>query len=71
MSKHPEFVQSLVLKPWTRQMYLNYISLKKKKKTTKQQQTKNKTKSSCRRSVVLGIFRRRKCASVVLDIDVL
>ena len=29
-SKHPEFVQNLALKPWTRQMY-NYISLKKKK----------------------------------------
>ena len=37
----------------------------------KKQQTKNKTKSSRRRSVVLGICRRRKCASVVLDIDVL
>ena len=36
MSKHPEFVQSLVLKPWTRQMYLNYISLKKKQKTKQQ-----------------------------------
>ena len=35
MSKHPEFVQSLVLKPWTRQMYLNYISFKKKKKNSK------------------------------------
>ena len=69
MSKHPKFVQSLVLKPWTRQMYLNYISLKKKKQN--QQQTKNKTKSSRRRSVVLGTCRRRKCASVVLDIDVL
>ena len=30
-SKHPEFVQNLVLKPWTRKMYLNYISFKKKK----------------------------------------
>ena len=68
MSKHPEFVQSLVLKPWTRQMYLNYISLKKKKKT-KIQQIKNK--SSRRRSVVLGIGRRRKCTSIVLNIDVI
>ena len=38
MSKHPEFVQSLVLKPWTRQMCLNYISLKKKKKKKQKQQ---------------------------------
>ena len=35
MSKHPEFVQSLVLKPWMRQIYLNYISFKKKKKQKK------------------------------------
>ena len=49
MSKHPEFVQSLVLKPWTRQMYLNYISLKKKKKN---KNTTNKkqvfTQEECR-----------------------
>ena len=30
-SKHPELVQNLVLKQWTRQMYFNYISFKKKK----------------------------------------
>ena len=36
MSKHLEFVQSLVLKPWTRKMCLNYISLKKTKKKKQQ-----------------------------------
>ena len=64
MSKHPEFVQSLVLKPWTRQMYSNYISFKKKRKN------KN-IKSSCGRSIVLGICRRRKGGSIVFNIDVL
>ena len=63
MSKHPEFDQSLVLKPWTRQMYLNYISFKKNKI--------NKIKSSCERSIILGIYRRRKGASIVFNIDVL
>ena len=61
MSKHPEFVQSLVLKPWTRQMYSNYISFKKK----------INIKSSCERSIVLGICRRRKGASIIFNIDVL
>ena len=61
MSKHPEFVQSLVLKPWMRQMYSNYISFKKI----------IIIKSSCGRSIVFGIYRRRKGASIVFNIDVL
>ena len=34
-SKHPEFVHNLVLKPWTIQMYSNYISFKKKSKSNR------------------------------------
>ena len=45
-------------------MYLNYISFKKKK-------NKNKNIKSCGRSIVLGICRRRKGASIVFNIDVL
>ena len=54
----------------TNVLELHFLEKKKTKKQN-QQQTKNKTKSSRRRSVILGTCRRRKCASVVLDIDVL